>query len=182
MLSAFVSLVVFFFAGIYSMDGQALVQSVRSQVPSKSEDATFQFTDINNRSIELSQYRGKWVLVNFWAPWCPLCFAEVPTLNALNANENFAVIGVAMDYGPDPSVVAQSIDSKGMNFEAHILGGRRVDLDPQTPFRQVGPVDFYPTSYLYSPTGERVMFIPGMIRASKIQDFIKRYPTKSTSL
>ncbi len=33
----------------------------------------FQFTEVNGKTLHLSDYRGKWVLVNFWAPWCPLC-------------------------------------------------------------------------------------------------------------
>jgi len=133
----------------------------------------FHFKDVNDRDIKLSAYKGQWVLVNFWAPWCPICMTEIPTLNKLNSYDNRVVLGIVMDYGPDASAALYKINSSEMNYEAHILGGSR--RDPNSPYRQVGPVDFFPTSYLYSPTGEIVMFIPGQIRENKIEAFIKDY-------
>jgi hypothetical protein len=52
-----------------------------------------------------------------------------------------------------------------------VAGGQR--RDPDSPYRQVGPVDFFPTSYLYDPTGEIVMFIPGQVREGKILAFME---------
>jgi thiol-disulfide isomerase/thioredoxin len=130
----------------------------------------FQFTDVTGKTLRLSDYRGKWVLVNFWAPWCPLCWAETGTLNALNKRGDFVVIGVGLDYGPDAGEVTRS--AKSHDFDVTIVaGGQR--RDPDSPYRQVGPVDFFPTSYLYDPTGEIVMFIPGQVREGKILAFME---------
>ncbi len=130
----------------------------------------FQFTDVNGKSIRLSDYRGQWVLVNFWAPWCPLCWEEVPDLNDLNKRRDFVVIGVGLDYGPEVSVVPETARRHNLDFEAIVAGGSR--RNPDSPFRQVGPVDFYPTSYLYDPNGEIVMFIPGVIKVKRILAFM----------
>ncbi len=130
----------------------------------------FQFTDIDGKEIRLSDYKGKWVLVNFWAPWCPLCWVEVPTLNELNKRKDFVVIGVGLDYGPDINVVRDSATRHNLDFTAIVAGGAR--RNPDSPFRQVGPVDFYPTSYVYDPNGEIVMFIPGQVRMSKVISFM----------
>ena len=62
---------------------------------------SFVFTDIDGRSVRLADYQGKWVLVSFWAPWCPLCKIQVPSLNKLNQRPDFRVIGVALEYGAD---------------------------------------------------------------------------------
>ncbi|HPI40380.1 MAG TPA: TlpA disulfide reductase family protein [Pseudobdellovibrionaceae bacterium] len=159
------------FSKSYAAPQKSLIQKITPQLT-----VPFKFKDINNRDINLTDYKGQWVLVNFWAPWCPICMTEIPTLNELNSFDNIIVLGMAMDYGPDQSVVVNKINSTNMNYTAHILGGSR--RDPDSPYRQVGPVDFFPTSYLYSPTGEIVMFIPGQIRKNKIADFIQKYQTK----
>jgi thiol-disulfide isomerase/thioredoxin len=139
----------------------------------------FQFTDINGQNIRLSDFKGKWVLVNFWAPWCPLCWVEVPALNELNKRKDFVVIGIGLDYGPEASVVRESATSHNLNFHAIIAGGAR--RNPDSPFRQVGPVDFYPTSYVYDPNGEIVMFIPGQVKIEKVLAFVESWGSKKNS-
>jgi len=138
----------------------------------------FEFVDVNGKSIKLSDFKGKWVLVNFWAPWCPLCWVEVPTLNELNKRNDFVVIGVGLDYGPDESIVKDTANRHSIEFHAVVAGGAR--RNPDSPFRQVGPVDFYPTSYVYDPNGEIVMFIPGQVRKNKILAFMEDYKAKNT--
>lgn len=138
----------------------------------------FQFTDINGNALKLSDYKGKWVLVNFWAPWCPLCWVEVPTLNELNKRKDFVVIGIGLDYGPDEGVVRESATRHNLDFHAIVAGGARRNQD--SPFRQVGPVDFYPTSYIYDPNGEIVMFIPGQVRLNKVLAFMDAYKAKNS--
>lgn len=152
-------------------------------LPASAENSkaiNFQFTDINGKSIKLSDFRGKWLLVNFWAPWCPLCWLEVPTLNELNKRKDFVVIGIGLDYGPDESVVSEAASRHDLNFHAIVAGGARRNMD--SPFRQVGPVDFYPTSYLYDPSGEIVMFIPGQVRLNKVLAFMDGHKPKSNQL
>ncbi len=140
----------------------------------------FQFTDINGKIVRLSDFKGKWVLVNFWAPWCPLCWVEVPALNELNKRKDFVVIGVGLDYGPDENVVKESASSHSLDFHAIVAGGAR--RNPDSPFRQVGPVDFYPTSYVYDPNGEIVMFIPGQVKMNKVLAFMEEYKAKNTQI
>ncbi|MBI5330481.1 MAG: TlpA family protein disulfide reductase [Betaproteobacteria bacterium] len=140
----------------------------------------FQFTDIHGKTVRLSDFKGKWVLVNFWAPWCPLCWVEVPALNDLNKRKDFVVIGVGLDYGPDEGVVKESASSHSLEFHAIVAGGAR--RNPDSPFRQVGPVDFYPTSYVYDPNGEIVMFIPGQVKMNKVLAFMEEYKAKNTQM
>ncbi len=159
--------------------GIGLLTSAPVQAQAEPAKAiNFQFTDINGRTIRLSDFQGKWVLVNFWAPWCPLCWAEVPTLNELNKRKDFVVIGIGLDYGPDDAVVRDTAARHNLDFHAIIAGGSR--RNPDSPFRQVGPVDFYPTSYLYDPNGEIVMFIPGQVKLQNIQNFMRSWHAKNS--
>ena len=158
--------------------GISLLASGPAQAQAEaSKSINFQFTDINGKSIRLSDFRGKWVLVNFWAPWCPLCWAEVPALNELNKRKDFVVIGIGLDYGPDEGIVRDAATRHNLDFFAIVAGGSR--RNPESPFRQVGPVDFYPTSYLYDPNGEIVMFIPGQVKMQNIHAFVASWNKKN---
>jgi len=59
-----------------------------------------QLSNVNGVSQNLSQYKGKIIILNFWATWCPPCLEEMPELSALNTeykNKNVQVLGVAVD-------------------------------------------------------------------------------------
>ncbi len=150
-----------------------MVAGIRFVIGDTTKAVSFVFTDIDNRTIRLEDYQGKWVLVNFWAPWCPLCKIEIPSLNSLNQRPDFRVIGIALDYGENEASIRKVISQSDLRIDANVAGGARRKLD--SAFRQVGPVDFFPTSYLYDPTGEIVMFIPGQIRMPRILSFMESW-------
>ena len=90
---------------------------------------TPQFTlkDINGRTVRLRAYRGKVVLVNFWATWCPPCRAEMPDLVRLqreHAREGLRIIGIT--YPPETkSRVRRFARSLKVNYPI-ILGTRQI--------------------------------------------------------
>jgi peroxiredoxin len=59
-------------------------------------------TDSHGNPIYLSNYQGKWLVVNYWATWCEPCLTELPALNALYANhsDKLVVLGVNFDSLP----------------------------------------------------------------------------------
>lgn len=132
----------------------------------------FELTDSKGKAHRLSDYKGKWVLINFWAPWCPRCWMEFPLLNDLDARSDVVVLGVAMDYGMDQSSVHSYANRYNLRYPNILAGSRK---DQNSPAHQIGPVDFYPTSYLYAPDGELVMFIPGIVSKSKLTAFMDGY-------
>lgn len=132
----------------------------------------FVLTDNHGKVHRLSDYAGKWVLINFWAPWCPRCWMEFPLLNDLDSRKDFVVLGVAMDYGGDTTSALSYAKRYNLRYPQIMAGNRR---DPDSPSLQIGPVDFYPTSYLYAPDGELVMFIPGIVSKTKLASFMDQY-------
>jgi cytochrome oxidase Cu insertion factor (SCO1/SenC/PrrC family) len=135
-----------------------------------ADTVNFQFVSIQGTPFKLSDYKGRWVIVNFLAPWCPMCWAETATLNKMNSRPDVVVIGITMDYGQDEMSAKAAIISHGLNFDKYVFGGNR--RDQNAAFRQVGPVDFFPTSYVYDPSGNVVMFIPGQFRESSFLNFM----------
>jgi predicted transglutaminase-like cysteine proteinase len=155
---------------VFSLLFIGLATGIRLVNGDATKAVSFVFNDLDNRTIRLADYQGKWVLVSFWAPWCPLCKVQIPSLNKLNQRSDFRVIGIALEYGNGEDAIRQAVNQSSMRIEAQVAGGTR--REPNSAFRQVGPVDFFPTSYLYDPTGEIVMFIPGQIRVPRILAFM----------
>lgn len=64
-------------------------------------------TPLNGNSIKLSELKGKVVLLNFWATWCPPCREEIPSMMKLNsamAGKPFQMVAVSVDEGGKPAI------------------------------------------------------------------------------
>lgn len=126
----------------------------------------FVFKDLQGQTQRLSDYRGKWVLVNFWATWCPPCLEEIPDLIALHAarsKTDLVVIGVALDSDKDS--VIEFVQKKRINYPV-VFGDYQLAA-------QVGEVEALPTSFLYDPSGKLVSYQEGMVTRSSVESYIK---------
>jgi len=87
----------------------------------------FALKDVNGRTVRLRDYRGKVVLINFWATWCPPCRAEMPDLVRLqreHARQGLQIIGIT--YPPESKTrVRRFARSLRVNYPI-ILGTRRI--------------------------------------------------------
>ncbi|MDZ7583531.1 MAG: TlpA disulfide reductase family protein [Thiobacillus sp.] len=133
--------------------------------------ADFKLTDTNGKTHTLSGYKGKWVLVNYWATWCPPCLEEIPDLIALHGDKknNLVVIGVAMDYR-NAKQVTDFADGLLVDYPI-VLGTPRV-------VRQIGPVQGLPTTYLYNPEGKMVAQQVGLITRAAVENYIAGKPAR----
>ena len=125
----------------------------------------FTLMDSIGKTHTLAQYKGKWVLVNFWATWCPPCLEEIPDLNALHENKknNLVVLGIAMDYS-DPKTVLQFAEQMMVSYPI-ILGDRKIAA-------QIGAITGLPTTYLYNPQGKMVAYNVGALTRQAVERYI----------
>lgn len=87
----------------------ALAAQTTASMPEVGHAApNFSRVDLSHKKIELTSYRGKVVLLNFWATWCGSCLTEMPTFiewQKQYGSEKFQVIGISMDDAA-PEVIA----------------------------------------------------------------------------
>ena len=125
----------------------------------------FKVTDTTGKPHTLAGYKGKWVLVNYWATWCPPCLEEIPDLIALHENRknNIVVIGVALDYRSAKQVT---------DFAEGLLVNYPIVLGNPQVTNQIGPVQGLPTTYLYNPEGKMVAQQVGALTREAVESYI----------
>jgi len=117
-------------------------------------------------NISLNSYRGQYVLLNFWATWCPPCEAEMPELNAYylaQKNNGYTMIGVDVDE--DLALVKAYVEAKGYTFPVAVDGGAAV-------FLHYVPDDVLPSTFLIGPDGRVVYAWAGRISYATLEEFV----------
>jgi len=149
------------------------------QLTQSSLAPDFSLESLDGKTMRLSDYRGKAVLLNFWATWCGPCKIEMPWFVELQkqyAAQGFQIVGVAMD---DASKEDISKFAKDMGVNYPILIGKESVGD------QYGGVPALPESFLIGRDGKIVDKMIGLHGKAEIEDGIKKaldtQPAKSTA-
>ena len=110
----------------------------------------WQLRDINGEPISLADFKGKVVILDFWATWCPPCRQEIPgfvTLQRKYQDKGLVIIGVSLDK-QGPSVVKPFMRELGMNYRV-VMGDEKIVSD-------YGGIEAIPTTFIIDRQGKVV--------------------------
>ena len=139
-LKAFIFLCLLAVAGILQAD-QTL-----TPLPEDAVATDFALQDTEGNLHRLSDYRGKPVIINFWATWCPPCREEIPSMNrAWQALEQEGIAMLAINMGEDEDTI--------FIFTADYPADFPILLDRSGEVTEQWPVKGLPTTFIVGPDG-----------------------------
>ncbi|MDH5542182.1 MAG: redoxin domain-containing protein [Nitrospinota bacterium] len=112
------------------------------------------FITLDGRSEELSSLAGKWVILNFWATWCPPCKKEMPSLESFlqeKGDKDVVVVLVSIDRSPE--MVRDFVGKIGIR--------ETIYHDPEMKLGEKFMLDAVPTTFVINPGGRLVAYAKG---------------------
>jgi len=144
-----------------------LATGVLAQAAPKVPDFILQSVP-EKKEINIKDYRGKVVLVTFWATWCGPCVQEIPSLKSLQeayGPQGFTVIGISMDQG-GARVVEKMMHKTQINYPI-VMGNNQVSRD-------FGGIFGIPASFLVDRSGNVVKRYTGWVSHDVLEADIKK--------
>ena len=125
--------------------------------------------DLDNKLHKLSEYRGKWVVVNYWATWCPRCRDEIPDLvdfHEKHKADKAVVLGVNHEYA-----TLKELRNFKRKYKITYPLLRSSPVKPGI----VGSIQGLPTTYIVNPDGAVVAYQSGPVTADMIEAYIDTF-------
>ena len=134
----------------------------------------YELPDVNGQMQSLDQYKGKWLVVNYWATWCSTCMKEMPELISLhesNKDNDIVVVGISFE-SIEQEHLKEFVSDKSIPYA--VLNTEPVRVTP------LGKVPALPTTYIIDPEGKVVAGDVGIITQQDIEDYIANKKAAST--
>ena len=129
----------------------------------------FELSDIHGKMHRLSDYRGQWVIVNFWATWCAPCLEEIPMLRELaKMEEPVKPVVIGIDF---EEIEKEPLQKFIEEFEIDYL----VLLIGDTPLIPFEPLKGMPTTFVVSPEGKIVYRHVGLVTKETLVNVLSKY-------
>ena len=138
------------------------------------EVVNFRLLDLQGQLQDIAQYRGKWLVVNFWATWCGPCVAEIPELNAFQAwrKQQATVVGIAFEKTPVDQI-RRFVQEFNITYPILLIG--------EEPLVPLEPLKGLPSTFLLSPRGEYLHAHVGPVTAGQLEQLLDQFAGDSSN-
>lgn len=146
----------------------AIVTAANAEGLDSKPAPDFRLEQLGGGQVSLSEYRGKVVLVNFWATWCPPCVREIPALVRIHEqyrDQGFVILGVNTTYQDDEAKVQQFVQDNNIQFP--ILLEKEATVGSEYGARLM------PSSYLIDQNGQIVYAHVGQIDEQSVAERVQ---------
>jgi len=130
--------------------------------------------NLEGEKIDVSQFRGKVILLNFWATWCPPCRQEIPYLNELykQYKENgLVIIAISLDRGA-PKEVQKFLEKYGIEY-INLMGDEGV-VEAFSNIPGMGGIQAIPTTFLIDRKGQICRRFVGLTEKRVFEEAVKQ--------
>jgi len=129
-------------------------------------------TDIHGNKVNLNGYQGQWVVVNYWATWCPPCIVEMPELQAFHdehADRDAMVLGINAEL-IGKQQLQEFLEDYFITYPIFV----------SKPIQQseLGLIPGLPTTFLVTPQGKVVARQVGPVTREMLEQFIQKWQTQ----
>ena len=126
----------------------------------------YELPDTHGQIQSLDQYKGKWLIVNYWATWCGTCMKELPELAGFhedNKDSDAVVVGINFEF-IEQEDLRKFVNDKSIPYA--VLSAKPVRETP------LGTVPALPTTYIIDPQGKVVAGEIGIVTQENLEDYI----------
>ncbi|WP_027706545.1 TlpA family protein disulfide reductase [Zooshikella ganghwensis] len=122
------------------------------------------FYDSYGKPLDITDYQGQWLLINYWAIWCTPCIKEIPELNKIDTQANVSVLGINFDNIENITELQQQVAQLKIAFPVF-------KQDPTAQLNWTRP-QVLPTTLVISPKGKVVKQLVGPQTLESIKQVI----------
>ena len=138
-------------------------------LPVLAQAVDMPLTAVDGSKMNLDHYQGKWLVVNYWATWCPPCIIEMPELQSFhdnNVDNNAMVVGINAE-NISQQRLQTFLDDYFITYPNFVAGSIQQS--------ELGLIPGLPTTFLVTPGGEVVARQVGPVTREMIEQFIQKW-------
>jgi thiol-disulfide isomerase/thioredoxin len=125
----------------------------------------YELPDTDGQIQSLDQYKGKWLIVNYWATWCGTCMKELPELIDFHENNDVDAVVVGINFESiERKELKEFVSTKAIPYA--VLSTEPVKKTP------IGPVPALPITYIINPEGKVVAGEIGIVTRENLESYI----------